>query len=785
MEITIAIAENRKATTLKNVTMELSDFYAKLGKTVYGNETMTEYLALTKDEQGDRKDVGGFVGGAVRDGKRKKGFVENRCLLTLDIDYGIPGLLEEIEYLHGFNCCLYSTRKHTEEHPRLRLVVPLKRPVDAEEYEAVARKIASDVGIDLFDDSTYQAERLMYWPSTCKGAEFVHKVIEGDMVDPDEVLARYSDWHNVSEWPISSRVEELKMHSGNSTMQDPEEKAGLVGAFCRTYDVHTAIAEFLSDVYEPTEADNRYTFVGASTSGGLVVYEDKYAYSHHSTDPVSGRCLNAFDLVRIHLYGTLDEKIDELRVPPTQFPSYRAMQKLFAEDAGFKERVADTVAETNEEANDFEDWKCLLKRDEKTGKILSKLENFVTIMKHDEAIKAIAKDVFCNKLVVTGSLPWKRLHDGWYDSDNSELKGYIDRVYGIYNQQMFRDALAVAANSRAFNPVLDYFNGLPEWDGVPRVETLLIDYLGAADTRYVRAVTRKTLVAVIARAFMPGVKFDTILVLNGPQKIGKSTLIAKLGMSWYSNSLSVKDMDDPKKAAEKIQGILVMELCELAGMRKAEVEQMKSFITTQKDDYRPSYGTVVESHPRQGIIIGTTNAQNMGYLTDPTGNRRFWPVRLSLKHAKNSWDLTDEDICQIWAEALRLYKGGEPLILDSTDEAAAVDEQRNAMEEDPLEGIIRHYLDTPLKEDWDTLSLIDRRGYINEGNHYNGLQREYVCNAEIWNEALGKDPASITPADSRRIGKIMARIEGWERVESTRNFSGYKVSRYYKRVDVI
>ncbi|WP_223144664.1 virulence-associated E family protein [Corynebacterium poyangense] len=159
---------------------------------------------------------------------------------------------------------------------------------------------------------------------------------------------------------------------------------------------------------------------------------------------------------------------------------------------------------------------------------------------------------------------------------------------------------------------------------MPRVDTLLVDYLGAEDSAYTRAVTRKTLCAAVKRVWEPGSKFDSMLVLNGPQGIGKSTLIAKLAGQWFSDSLNLSDTKD-KTAAEKLQSYWILEVGELAGLRKTEVETLRSFLSRQNVIYRAALGRRATPHPRQCMFFSTTNAES-GYLRDTTGNRRFWPV---------------------------------------------------------------------------------------------------------------------------------------------------------------
>jgi len=213
--------------------------------------------------------------------------------------------------MFGYGCVMYSTHSHSPKAPRLRLVIPLKRAVTSDEYGAVSRRIAADLGIDFFDDTTYEPHRLMYWPSTSSDGEFIFKVLDEEWVDPDEILARYEDWRDSSYWPESSRTKEDRKRLAER-QGDPKEKPGVVGAFCRTYSIIDVIEKFLSDIYSPCENPNRYTYIPGSSAGGLVIYENgDFAYSHHGTDPISGKLCNAFDLVRLHKFGELDEEAKE------------------------------------------------------------------------------------------------------------------------------------------------------------------------------------------------------------------------------------------------------------------------------------------------------------------------------------------------------------------------------------------------------------------------------------------------------------------------------------------
>jgi putative DNA primase/helicase len=306
------------------------------------------------------------------------------------------------------------------------------------------------------------------------------------------------------------------------------------------------------------------------------------------------------------------------------------------------------------------------------------------------------------------------------------------------------------------------------------VDTLLIDYLGAEDNAYVRAVTRKTLCAAVRRVQEPGVKFDTMLVLNGPQGIGKSTLISRLAGEWFSDSLNLGDTKD-KTAAEKLQGYWILEIGELAGLRKAEVETLRSFLSRQNDIYRAAFGRRATPHPRQCIFFGTTNAES-GYLRDTTGNRRFWPVKTPGGGSKHSWDINTEEIEQIWAEVLVYVNAGERLYLSAAENMLAKDEQRNAMEsDDEREGLVRMYLDTLLPEGWESMDLFDRRAFLSGTNDIGPVgtvARRQVSNMEIWCECFGKERANIGRSDSNSLAAILIKL-GWERLPNKQRIPLY------------
>ena len=787
MKIRLSTGNSRMDKKWNLVEMELDEFRQRISQTHRTAETVEQYKKLSKAKQDGIKDVGGFVLGTLKDGRRKKDCVLTRSGLSLDMDYATPDIIEQLEMFFSFRCLIYSTHKSTPEKPRLRLIIPLSREVTPDEYMAVARKVADEIGIELFDDTTYEPSRLMYWPSTSADGEFVYKEVDGDSLDPDTVLAKYTDWHNSAEWPVSKRQQTVVQREIKK-QADPLTKPGTVGAFCRTYSITSAIDTFISDVYKPSTMSGRYDYVPADSQAGVVIYDDRFAFSHHATDPACGKLMNAFDVIRIHKFGGLDAKADE-DTAASQLPSFKAMQEFAVQDEQVKIQLAkerQNLAMTEFDAAEDENWQTLLELD-KTGAVKDTLTNIANIVRHDPNLKSVVFNEFKSVVDVIGLLPWKQVKPGWNDSDVANAKLYFERVYGIWSPTKFKDALlAVVASERIYHPIKEYFSGL-EWDGTERLDTLLIDYMGAEDTLYTRAVTRKTLCAAVARIYEPGVKFDSMLVLNGPQGMGKSTFYSILGRQWFSDSLSISDMRD-KTAAEKLQGYWVLEIAEMNGIKKVDVETVKSFITRVDDKFRQAYGTVVESHPRTNIIVGSANSES-GFLRDITGNRRFWPVNVNACGKYHPWELTEVD--QVWAEAIERYRAGEELYLKGEAASQAYKAQQDAMETDDREGIVQDYLERLLPAGWDSMDLYQRRGFLG-GSEFEGaptsgtVRRQRVCAMEIWCECFGKERQNLKKGDSYEIEAILMKIGGWNRYSANSTgkvrIPGYGIQRAYCRV---
>jgi predicted P-loop ATPase len=521
--------------------------------------------------------------------------------------------------------------------------------------------------------------------------------------------------------------------------------------------------------------------LGGSTTGGAVLYDNgKFLYSHHATDPCGGKLVNAFDLIRIHRFGDKDDDAAP-GTPVNRLPSYNSMCEMAAHDQEvsgllLKERWQEatsgfgTVSETS--SDDDTSWMQMLKISSKSGLPQATIDNVWLILENDPNLKdKFAMNAFAGRGEVLGPLPWsdKTERRLWSDNDNQGLYWYLEKTYQISGTGKIDGALSLHSEKHAFNEVTTYLSKL-QWDGTPRLERLFIDYLGAEDTHYTRAVTKKAFTAAVARAMRPGTKFDNMTILSGPQGIGKSTLLDKMSKGWFNDSIRTFE---GKEASELLQGVWLVEISELDAFRRTDVSRIKQFLSQRADRFRAAYGRHVKEMPRCCVFFGTSNTED--YLQDKTGNRRFWPVDVGRQAASKSvWrDLADE-LDQLWAEAVAYWRLGEPLYLSGSIAEAAKAQQEDHREVGAREGLILDFLERQVPSDWSSWSL-DRRKMFWAGNVAGELElvpRARVCALEIWCEVFEGQKKDMRYADTQEINSIIAAAAGWKRTPQALKF-GY------------
>lgn len=786
LDIAVGLKFNSKS--WKNTKTSWLELVNRLSSATITNESHAQFMHASKKDQCEIKDVGGFVGGFLLNGRRTKDAVSYKQLLTLDIDFSYPNFWWDFTLIFDCAAVIHSTHKSIPEKPRHRLIIPLNREVTAEEYEPIARYVANAMNIDLFDQSTYEVNRFMFWPSVSNDIEYYFEFQDGPWLDADAILSSYTDWKDINEWPKADSYNE-KIHTDLKKQEDPTEKKGIVGVFCRAHSIQSVISNFLSDVYEDA-GDDRYTYVNGSTAAGLIVYDDKFAYSHHGTDPAGGRLCNAFDLVRIHKFGHLDtgrEKDEKSKA------SYKAMEDFATKDKTTKRVIAeekfahaklDFEVPVELDENYDNSWTEELDAN-KMGEYDNSAPNINLILQNDQVLKkAFSVNWFDNRRYINKTMPWRKLDidtaEPMKDLDYCGVRNYIECVYGITSSHKIDDAIAIEVERNGFHPIREYIKSL-QWDGVQRIDKLLVEYFGAEDSIYTRAAMRKALCAAVARVFVPGTKYDMVLILVGPQGTYKSTFIKKLGVNWFSDTFTTVQ---GKEAYEQLQGAWIIEMAELSALKKSEAEGIKQFISKCDDAFRPAYGRTVEIYKRQCVFFGTTNDSD--FLKDPTGNRRFNPIDINPELATKSVpdDLTPEEVNQIWAEAYQLWQDGETLYFNLDESNLAKAEQHKHSATDERRGLIEAYIEKLLPEDWDTKDMYDRRTWLDDPLAKQGtIKRNFVCIAEIWCECLNKEKNDMSRYNTREINDILRSLPDWEFISSTKNFPIYGKQKYYKRKD--
>lgn len=649
-QITISIGESRKSVDWKKQVLMLSELWDRLALPVRSTETMAEYLQLPKGEQDNRKDVGGFVGGELNGPRRKAGSIAGRDVLTLDLDsippYQAEAVIKRADGL-GPGYCIYSTRKHRPDAPRLRVLIPLDRTATADEYEAVARRTAEWIGMEYMDPTTFEPHRLMYYGSCCSDGEWVFHTADKPFLSVDGTLATYNDWRDRRAWPIAAG-EEKRVRDSQKRQQDPVTKGGVVGAFCRAYDVPAAMAAFIPGTYEEA-GEGRYTFTGGSTTGGAVLYEGgKFLFSHHATDPCGGQLVNAWDLVRIHKFGHLDDEAQ----PGTRgqsLPSFQAMVGLAREDPAVAELMAREAFGAVSTAAGVE------ATDREAGVELAKLQGEpLSERVLDLALQACGVTVRVND--ITGDpeiegLPPQYLQQAALNVLHIFLSDVLKRI-GIKGASptAIKERLPAIFAKVHYNPVVQMMD-TTVWDGEDRFPVVL-DILGLDHNSFDAVLVRKWLIQCVALArngYGSGYGADGVLTLQGPQAAGKTTFFRRLAVKsqWFAEGVVLDKTN--KDSQLQATAAWIAELGELDDTLRKEQAWLKSFLTQTEDRIRRPYAVAPEPRPRRTSFCATVNPD--GFLWDPSGNRRFWTVQVDHIDLDRLLSLPEVWFSQLWAEA--------------------------------------------------------------------------------------------------------------------------------------
>lgn len=387
----------------------------------------------------------------------------------------------------------------------------------------------------------------------------------------------------------------------------------------------------------------------------------------------------------------------------------------------------------------------------KNGNPLPTIDNCMTVLCNDPRVAGRwSYDVIGYSKMVTPPLPWDNGTEtrAVTDVDYSQLAAWLEREYRLSAKGAAIDAVTNVCHDNRRNPVVEWLDSL-KWDGKPRVDTLLPFFLGADRNEYTDGATRLFMRGAVARAYEPGCKFDVMLVLEGKQGIGKSEFLRKLAHDprWFNDNFNTVDGD---AAVEKLRGMWIVEMAELlASKRTQDVEAVKAFVTSRVDTIRPKYGRETEQRKRCCVIAGTTN--DMQFLSDPTGNRRFLPVHCGATKPSDALYHKDAQkwIDQAWAEVVHEWKAGMRDLRLPEELLETADGMRDRyVEDDPRVGMIQSYLDDLVESTCDPASL-------------------RVCAVEILERVLEVRDARNAPKKTvKEVHQIMTnRVAGWQRYD--------------------
>lgn len=714
------------------------------------------------EKPSDSKECGNYLMGTLKGTRRVKDTILSRSMLTLDADKARPELIDALAILFPYASATHTTYNSAPDALRVRIMVPTDREMAPDEYHQASTVVMTQLGMDMFDPGSVEPERYMFKPSTQRREWYQTWIVDGPPASVDKLLA---DWN-----PDLSTLPAPRL---NPNKRNPYEVEGVVGAFNRAYSIVEAI-EVFELPYEPAGAD-RWHLEGARAEAGMSEVSPGLVYSHHVTDPAHGRACSAFDLVRVHRFGDLDDgKPDQ--TPVNRLPSHLAMLELASTDAKVVREIVGKDF-TDELDNDTA-WRLDLRLTQ-TGRFKDVVENWDLIRTHDPVFKLLSWNELSLSVEVTGELPWRPMERGgttFGPADRASLMAHVERVYHIRPARTLLDDLVlIAAWERFTNPVRERLQGLV-WDGKPRVETCLP---GVRPTPYTRMVARKCLVAAVARMLDPGVKWDHTLVLFGLEGLGKSHWVERMAWGHASTLGRIGDKD----TLLAMQRSWIMLSDEGFSLRKTDSDTLKEFLTRTADVFRMPYDRESLVHPRHCVIWGTTNDEV--FLRRQEGNRRFLIVQC--EDRVDFGALTPEYVDQVWAEALQIYRQGELLFLSEEESALAAVHREQYTEEDALAGVVQEYLSTLVPVDWAEMAPDGRREWLQARN--DGLVKmgsepiTRTCSAQIWVEVMGRRFGDHQRTHLLEISNVLKKIPGWHVVPGRHRVSGYGPQVVFERVD--
>ncbi|MFD0914947.1 VapE domain-containing protein [Pseudahrensia aquimaris] len=841
---------------VKNVEKSWGDFKKMLSQPARTKESYVDYIRLSVAEKLKLKQASGFFCGAFcKNGSRRKENVGDRVILTLDLDENAKAVLDS--YQNGTNqICqaesfIQTTRSHSPDHPKFRMVILLDRSIDKEEHQALSRIVAHKVDPSMrsIDPVSHRMAQMMFKPTATRDGEFIfHECRTGKALNVDKVFAAFKrksgDWRDVSLLPKNPEHEDM-LRDTMEKAEDPWAKDGPVGTFCRAWPIEDLIAEHLAEFYyavdDDTGSEPRYTPVGSSGAAGVVVYEDgRFIYSNHTTDPIAGMNVNAWDLYRLCKFADLDDGVDN-RTSVGNLPSSKAMLKFVQGEPRYRQQAIDEKYDFDEEldnafsdedvadaefTNDESERKLSNSPTSATepqqdqsifnprwfqediefdaqSKIKNTLPNTWRILANDNRTRGkLALNEFTGQPVVRDTIDPKidgvaKFHcldkmNGTMLTDKFDamLRCILSEAikkpkYAMNPRQLdLKEAVMTVAEYKKFHPIRDLLNSLT-WDGVERLKTVLHRYMGTPDDAYHREVFMIWLVALVVRQFEPGAKFDQMIVLEGVEGgERKSTFCEKLALDKYHVDVNC-DLSDSAKVVEKIAGCMVGEFAEMKSHNKTDSETIKSMLSRNVEQVRLAYAKRPETYLRQTVFIGTTN--KTAYLKDPSGARRYWPVRvMKTRDDPIDTEAFEEEYPQLLAEAVHLYrekrraKPTGSLRLDLQSEEARAEQRlkvKIADQETPekvLAGQIDEWMLTPTTK---ANILGGEENFADEDDETQCL-RIRTCGKEIAVEVMEK--SNMTLLDSYQISAAVELCKTLRQTGVQKRFpKGYGKQREY------